>query len=373
MKRRDTLESKLILDGHKLAWHKDRVDAWLAGERVAPITIDCALTRNCNFKCQYCYGQLQENKRQILTRNIIYRFLDDAAEIGVKGISFVSDGESTLSPHLKNAILHGKSNGIDMALGTNGSLLRWGDIDDLVNNLTYLRFNISAGDPIRFAEIHGVKPSLFWIVADKIKACVQSKRNQLSPCTIGIQMVLMPGLEDQILPLAELGKSLGVDYFIIKHCSDDENGSLKIDYSKYKDLDELLRKAEEFTTNNYLVKAKWSKIMSDGKRSYTQCYGPPFIMQFSGSGLVAPCGMLFNDKYSEYHIGNIAEKSFKEIWKSDRYWEVINLLASDKFNAHTMCGTLCLQHKVNEYLWDIKNGGDVLEPEGDKPEHINFI
>ena len=55
---------------------------------------------------------------------LIDKFLDDAAEIGVKAISFVSDGESTCSPHLYDAIMRGKANGLDMALGTNGYLLK---------------------------------------------------------------------------------------------------------------------------------------------------------------------------------------------------------------------------------------------------------
>src|SRR3990170_210175 len=114
----------LILDGHKLAWHKDRVEAWLNGERIAPITIDCALTRACTYRCVYCYGQLQANDEKRMTRDVIFRFLDDAADIGVKAISFVSDGESTCSPHLYDAILRGKSNGLNMALGTNGYLLK---------------------------------------------------------------------------------------------------------------------------------------------------------------------------------------------------------------------------------------------------------
>ena len=54
-------QGQYILDGHKLAWHKDRVDAWLRGERIAPITIDCALTRKCSYNCVYCYGKLQAN------------------------------------------------------------------------------------------------------------------------------------------------------------------------------------------------------------------------------------------------------------------------------------------------------------------------
>lgn len=364
----------LILDGHKLAWHKDRVDAWLKGERIAPITIDCALTRRCTYKCVYCYGQLQANDEKKMTKDVIFRFLDDAAEIGVKGISFVSDGESTCSPYLYEAILRGKSNGLDMALGTAGYLLKDERLEEILPALTYLRFNISAADPKRYSQIHGCKEKFFEKVVTTIKESVKIKRENNLDVTLGLQMVLMPSFADQIIPLAKLGKELGVDYFVIKHCSDDENGSLGVDYSGYKGLASLLEETEKFSTTDYLVKAKWSKIMSGGERCYSQCYGPPFIMQFSGSGLVAPCGMLFNEKYKKYHIGNIAEKSFKEIWQSDRYWEVVNLIASEKFDAKTMCGSLCLQHKVNEYLWGLKTGGlELSKPNGNIPMHVNFI
>ena len=102
-------------------------------------------------------------------------------------------------------------------------------------------------------------------------------------------MVLLPEFADQIIPLTKLGKELGVDYLVIKHCSDDEKGSLGVDYSKYHDMIDILKKAEAYSDDTYLVRAKWSKILSGGKRNYNQCYGPPFIMQFSGSGT---CGSL---------------------------------------------------------------------------------
>lgn len=365
---------KLILDGHKLLWHRERVEAWLRGERIAPITIDCALTRKCSYRCVYCYGQLQANDEKRMTRDVIFRFLDDAAEIGVNAVSFVSDGESTCSPHLYDAILRGKSNGLDMALGTNGYLLKDEKLEDILPALTYLRFNISAAEPERYIKIHGCRSGCFEKVCSTVKKCVEIKKKENLNVTIGLQMVLLPEFADQIMPLVVLGKRLGVDYFIIKHCSDDEKHTLGVDYSKYFGLIKLLKKAESHSRENYLVKAKWSKILSGGKRIYSQCYGPPFIMQFSGSGLVAPCGMLFNRKYKKYHIGNIAEKSFKEIWQSERYLEVINFIASDKFDARTMCGSLCLQHKVNEFLWNLKNGrAELKNADGGLPMHANFI
>lgn len=367
-------KERLILDGHKLFWHKERVEAWLRGERIAPITIDCSLTRACTYRCTYCYGQLQTNDEKRMTRDVIFRFLDDAAEIGVKAISFVSDGESTCSPHLYDAIIRGRRNGLDMALGTNGYLLKDERLREILPALTYLRFNISAADPERYAHIHGSNVLCYEKVISTVSKTVQIKREDNLPVTIGLQMVLLPQFADQIIPLAKLGKSLGADYLVIKHCSDDERSSLSVDYSQYFKLVDLLKEAETYSSENYIVRAKWSKILSGGKRCYTQCYGSPFIMQFSGSGLVAPCGMLFNTKYDRYHIGNITETSFKELWKGERYWEVINLIASEKFNAQTMCGSLCLQHKVNEFLWELKHGRVSLkEDPGESPMHCNFI
>ena len=67
---------------------------------------------------------------------------------------------------------------------------------------------------------------------------------------------------DQVIPLALLGEDLGVDYTIIKYCTDDENGRLGVDYSWYRSelAQELLRTAESFTTPMYSVQTKWSEI-----------------------------------------------------------------------------------------------------------------
>jgi MoaA/NifB/PqqE/SkfB family radical SAM enzyme len=212
-------------------------------------------------------------------------------------------------------------------------------------------------------------------VCETIRKCVRIKTENSLPVTIGLQMVLLPRFKDDVLSLADLGKDLSVDYLVIKHCSDDENGSLGVEYDRYEELANTLREAESRSTDTYLVKAKWSKILSGGKRGYTKCYAAPFMIQMSGSGLVAPCGFLFNDKYKgRFHIGNIAEQSFKELWMSERYWEVMNYIVSDEFDARYDCGTLCLQHKVNEFLWGLKEGSlRFPEAASSPPQHINFI
>lgn len=365
---------KLILDGHKMHWHQDRVQAWERGEKIAPITIDMALTRNCNYGCHYCYAMLQENNRVVITKEAITRFIDDCAEIGVKGISLVSDGESTLSPQLVHAITYGHSRGISMALGTNGYLLDAPKLEAILPCLTYLRINITGGEKDRYAELMGVKPEFFDRVCENTRMMVDIKKRRKLSVTIGFQMVLMPQYADQILPLARLGQELGPDYLVIKHCSDDEDGTLGVDYDGYEKIYPLLVEAEAMSTKSYQVTAKWSKIGDKGTRSYQRCYGPPFLLQISGSGLVAPCGMLFNEQYKKFHIGNIVTESFKDMVRGDRYWEVVNYLAGPNFNAQKMCGSLCLQHKVNEYLDGVKKG--TIQPDAPKtsqPQHVNFV
>ncbi len=366
--------TEMILDGTKIAWHTDRVEAWQRGELIAPITIDMALTRACQYSCGFCYAMLQENDRSVITKDNMTDFLDDCARMGVRGISLVSDGESTISPAFEHTVCYGSELGISMAVGTNAYALTKPKSEKILKHLTYLRVNFSAGEKDRYAEIMGVKPEAYDRVVQNIRHMVAIKKRDGLPVTIGIQMVLMPHDGDQVVPFARLGAELGVDYAVIKHCSDDEYGSLGVDYSGYEKLYGIMEEAESYTNDDYQVVVKWSKIKEEGKRSYQQCYGPPFMLQLSGSGLVAPCAALFNDRYAKFHIGNICEERFWDIWQSERYREVTKYLASDQFNAQKMCGTLCLQHKVNEALDQHVSGKQKIVP-SDRPQpmHINFV
>lgn len=369
--------SDLFLEGTKLPWYRERVEAWLDGERVNPITVDMSLLprKNCNFNCVYCYANLQENQGHLLEKFHINRFLDDCADLDVKGISLVSDGESSHHPDFVYTILEGADRGLAMAVGTNGLVTGYNMLEEILPFLTYIRFNISAANHQQYAEIMGAKLHWFDRVIQNIQDAVFLKEAHGWPVTIGMQMVLQPEYGHQIVPLAKLAVKLGVDYLVIKHCSDDENGTLGVDYSGYAKLEPLLKLAEKQSTFKTKIIVKWNKIKAGNVRSYQRCYGPPFHIQLSGSGLVAPCGMLFHERYKKlFHIGSIWKKSFKEIVESERYWEVMNRLASPEFNAQTMCGYLCLQHHHNEFLDKLVKREETLPDDpGTPPAHLPFL
>ena len=373
-----TKEGELILDSHKLSYHYDRVDAWENGERIAPVSVDMALTRACGAMCSFCYAMVQEpQERSSIKTKEALNLLDDFAEVGIKGVSLISDGESTLSKAYVPFIQHASKIGIDVGNATNGWEWEPNKIEQVLPYLKWVRFTVAAGKPESYAKIM-FKNSEHTPVYDRamkhIKYAVDLKKKLNLEVTLGIQMVLMPEFKDEILSFAKLAVDLGVDYGVIKHCSDDEFGTLGVDYSKYKEMYGLLSEAEKMSNENTKIIVKWSKIEDQGIPSYNRFYGPQFLLQISGSGLVAPSGMFFNARYSKLHIGNFVDERFIDIFKSDRYWKIMDYLASPSFDAQTMMGTLPIQHYVSEALDNhIKEISRISPNFGPNPLHVNFL
>lgn len=373
-----TREGELILDSHKLSYHTDRVEAWEAGERIAPVSVDMSLTRACGAMCSFCYAMMQESQsRSSIKTEHALNLLDDFAKIGIRSVSLVSDGESTLSKAYVPFIQHAAELGINVGNATNAWEWEPDKIEQVLPHLTWVRFTVAAGRPESYAAIMYRGPEhteVFERAIKHIKYAVDLKRRKNLGVTLGIQMVLMPQFKDEIIPFAKLGLDLGVDYAVIKHCSDDEQHTLGIDYSQYESLHNLLVQAESMSNEQTKIIVKWDKIKDGDKPSYKRFYGPQFLLQISGSGLVAPSGMFFNARYSKLHIGNFTEERFIDIWKSERYWRAMNYLASPAFDAQTMMGTLPIQHYVSVALDNHAKGIERIRPGvGKKPLHVNFL
>jgi MoaA/NifB/PqqE/SkfB family radical SAM enzyme len=377
-KSRQTKDGELILDSHKLAHHMDTIEAWESGEKFAPITVDMALTRACGSMCKFCYATMQESqKRHGIKEAHALNLLDDFAEIGVKAVSLVSDGESTLSKSYAPFIEHASNIGIDTGNATNAWQFGPEKSERVLPHLSWLRFTVAAGTPDRYADIMYKGPQhteVFDNAIKNIKYAVDYKKKHNLSVTLGIQMVLMPEFADEIIPFAKLGVDLGVDYAVIKHCSDDEHGTLGVDYSLYESMFDLIRQAESMSNDTTQVIAKWDKIKDKGKASYKRFYGPPFLLQISGSGLVAPSGMFFQATHSKLHIGNFTTERFIDIFNSNRYWDAMNYLASPDFDAQTMMGTLPIQHYISVALDNHVKGIKKIKPSsGPNPLHVNFL
>lgn len=362
----------LILDDTKVGYYPERIAAWQKGEKIAPITMDVAWTRKCNYACGFCYAQMQASDGKAITKEIAFQFLEDAAEIGVKGMSLISDGESSIVPFYAESIAHGAKQGLEIGIGTNGKTLKKDMLERILPHLAYLRFNFSGGTREGYSRVMGVPEAWFDIVVQNVKDAMEIKRRGNLSVTINMQLVCDPKDADQLLPFARLAQELRPDYAIIKHCADDNDRTLGVDYTRYAELEDTFKQIENMSDDNLRFVVKWNRIANEGKREYNRCFGPPFIMQISGNGLVAPCGFLFNEKYKAFHIGNICDTRFRDIWASDRYWEVMRYLASPNFDPRKRCGPNCLQDRTNDFLYRYVKQ-EVQLPKGDKPTHAGFI
>lgn len=365
-----TQKERFRFDGHKMLHHLDRIQAWQNGQRFAPVHIDMGLTKFCNTACLYCYAVVQNmTKGTMIGREALLQFIEDCGKLGVKSLGFIGDGEPTLNPALYDATVLAAEFGIDTSMATNGLLLDMDRAHDLLKNMSYIRFNLSAGTPEGFRRVHQSSENNFRLLIDNIRELVKIKKANNYKCTLGLQMVLIPECFEEVLAEAELGAELGVDYFVIKQCSDSEYKEIGIDYDAYLKIGDVLKQAEKLSNDNYVVQVKWNKINAagetnlykDGYRKYDQCFGTPFLLQISGNGKIYPCGPFFNKE--RFYIGDLHQDSLYDlITHGERYWQV-HKDVSESVDVHKDCAIGCRQDYVNKFLWDLKN----------PPEHINFI
>ena len=359
------MEDKYLMDGHKLLWHLDRVNQWSNGERIAPLHIDLGITTGCNIRCTYCYGALQANtpasKRFDMPKEDLLRLLKDAKDIGVRSIAFIGEGENTLNDALYDALNFAGTIDLDVSLATNGVRINSARVRDLLCSLVWLRFNISAATPDSYRKIHRVKGEVFPKVLDNIKLCVDTKKEYGLETAIGLQMVVVHDNTQDIVPLAKLGRDLGVDYLVIKPCSDTYQGTIGAPTEEYLEIEDILAEAGSYSNDDYLVSVKWRKMGNLGLKDFEVCHGTVFLIAISGNGRVFPCGHFFNFRNDEFLMGNVIDTSLKDVLFSDRYWEVQKRIQSLDVNKD--CESNCRQYYISEFLSSLKH----------PPSHVNFV
>lgn len=348
------------MDGHKLLWHTDRIVNWLNGKRIAPLYIDMGITQTCNIQCKYCYYSVPEHRtKDMIPTDKLISFLKEAADIGVRAIGFLGDGEPMVHPGVYDAVIAGADAGLDMALSTNGLILKEERVKEFLAALTWIRFNVSAS-PKSYETVMGTGQDIYGRVVSNIRNCVKIKEKYNLKTTIGLQMVLIEECADDIVQFAKLGKELEVDYAVIKQCSESHDHKLNLKDKDYERFAPLLLEAESYSNGGYNVIVKWRKIHSKGVRNYDHCYGCEFLPQISGNGKVYNCGNFFGNE--DFYIGDISKESFKDIIYGNRYKKIMEKVQRE-VNVHKMCGINCRQNEINEFLWKLKN----------PPEHVNFV
>lgn len=357
------MEDKYLMRSNKLLWHLDRLNNWKKGEIIPPIEIMLSLTDGCNSNCSFCYGKYIGQKsrfyRKDMKKEEIYKLIDDCKELGVKSVVLMGSGENMLHKNFYDIIRYIKNSGLDIGMATNGILIESNHMKDLLECITWIRISLCASNRELYKKIHGVDK--FDIVVKNIAELVKLKEKKRYNTTIGIQMVVIKDNIDDIYNVAGLGKKLGVDYFVSKPSADTPGRDMGIDYSIYRNIKGEIDKCYSLQDNKYNIVIKEEKFILEGTHNYKCCLATPFSLSIDTNGNVAPCGHLLGYKKEEFLIGNIREKSFKDILYSDRYKEVQEKVKNLDVNKD--CETNCRHYYMNVFLNELN----------EIPEHVNFV
>jgi radical SAM protein with 4Fe4S-binding SPASM domain len=254
-----------------------------------------------------------------------------------------------------------KSNGIDVAITTNGVMLTEKISDEILEHLSWIKISLDAGTKESHSKIHGCSKDDFQKIIDNLTYAVKLRKKKNYKCTIGTQLLILEENVDEIEILAKILKGIGVDYLVLKPYSQhpDSINEKSFDLSKYDDY--LVRLSEKYSDSSFKLtyrQATGNEIQS-GKIKYDVCYGIDFFAIIDAHGNIVPCH-IFHEK-DKFYYGNINEDLFSSIWKSDKRKKIVE---SIRKKGCSECRIGCRMNFANKYLFDLKE---------DKITHVNFI
>lgn len=348
------------IDSHKLIFHPDRVAKWLKGESIYPICMEISPSGSCNHRCVFCGLDYLGYKPGFLDKKLVLDNLKEMALKDLKSIVVAGEGEPLLNKHTPEIINGAKSFGIDVAMSSNGVLFSKDVARECLESLTWVRFSVNAGSSKTHHFVHKGGTGDFDKAIINISDAVKIKKDKGLRTTIGVQMLLIPENTHEVVDFARQLKGIGVDYFTVKPFSKHPKSLCEIDpnYS-YKDYIQIEQELKDLETVNYkIIFRSGSMKKKEQAKCYSKCYGLPFWAYIDANAEVWTCIAYIGDK--DFSLGNLKEKSFVDIWESERQKEVVNKALNMDISK---CRELCRLDEINKYLHELKNPGG----------HVNFI
>lgn len=302
-----------------------------SSEIFLPRLISWNLTFKCNLRCAHCYIDATERERKEELSTYEGKILiDQIAEVS-RPILVLSGGEPLLRRDIFELARYATEKGLRVALGTNGTL-----ITDYVarhlksSGVLKVAVSLDSCVPEKHDEFRGVKGS--WKQAVKgIEAC---RRNGID---VQINTTITQQNYDEIDDIIGLAEKLGVNDFHIFFLVPTGRGRkiedvLPVMYEKM--IKDILEKSVKYRLNikptcapqfmriaeqlGLELKMRWSRGCIAGV-SYCRIYP---------TGEVTPC------PYLPINLGNIREKSFRDIWFNSKVFRTLR----DFNNLKGKCG-----------------------------------
>ena len=268
-----------------------------------PVSISFEPTTSCNLRCPECPSGLRAFTRPtgMLQKNFFKETIDQLHR-QLLYLVFYFQGEPYLNPDFLDMVKYASSKKIYTATSTNAHYL----------NEDNAKRTIESGLDRLIISIDGTTQDVYqqYRVGGKLEKVLEGTRNVVkwkkemkskTPFIVFQFLVVKPN-EHQIEDVKKLAKEIGVDdvWFKTAQVYDYENDPNNLiptldKYSRYKK-----------TSKGYEFKGKLAN----------HCWRLWHDPVITWDGLVAPCCF---DKDAQHQLGDLKQRSFKEIWVNGEY------------------------------------------------------
>ncbi|MEZ4601555.1 MAG: glycosyltransferase [Syntrophotaleaceae bacterium] len=289
---------------HRNFWlHLNRKKFQIPEDRHAlayPFMLQIEPTNACNLGCPLCPVGRNELGRatEHMSLETFQGIVDDMADY-LQFLLLWDWGEPFMNPQLPDMVAYATSRDIRTMTSTNAHFLE---------NDEYLRRLFSAGLSTLIVAVDSLHDESYRTYRQKgslsraikgLEKAVTLKREMNASTLINLRMVVMKQNQHEVVSLRRLARKVGVDWFNVKTLNP-SCGTTDMDMTLVPDDARYQRFAYD----------------KDGQRIRQEvpCDRPFLMANIFSNGDVVPCCYDFD---SSMKIGNVKEKSFREIWNGE--------------------------------------------------------
>jgi radical SAM protein with 4Fe4S-binding SPASM domain len=288
-------------------------------EKYVPLVLSWNVTLKCNLKCAHCYINAKDTKLpDELSTDAAKMLIHQITEVS-RPLLILSGGEPLLREDIYEIIRYGADRDLRMGMGSNGLL-----IDDEVTRrledagMETVAISLDSSIPERHDEFRGVKGC--WEHA--VNAIKSLKKSRIQ---VQVNSTVTPQNYDEVDDIMALAEELGVENFHLFFLVPTGRGTNIEDITPrmYEDMiKSTLAKTTKYKLNvkpscapQFMRVAKQQGV--DMSRWVRGCMAGLYYCRIYPSGEVTPC------PYMPLNLGNIRERSFKDIWFNSEVFKAL--------------------------------------------------
>jgi organic radical activating enzyme len=296
-----------IFASSKVSLHQDRIDAYLNGENIYPITVEMDLTQTCTRDCPQCPYSASRKAGHTLQLPFLEKLFSILGP-HTPGI-VLSGGEPTFVPHFPQTLALAREKGFkEIAVISNGTRIHLKEVQDaLLKYATSIRISMydwQDGDSGNFRN------TLMNIQKLKDRA-----KNEGSRLEIGAAMLTRREWNERIRPVGLQALSSGIDWlYFHPFCIEWEGGyPVQADQSGVIEAIEALRSAAPKGANIQVPYERYSKV----PLSFSKLHGAHFLIQIGADGVnYAGPECKYHEEYALLDLNKYLEEDF--LWHPQR-------------------------------------------------------